>query len=129
MSFVYIAQDKNGLLKIGCSSQVEDRLAVLSKTYGPMQLLFLTRGDYKLESIMHRSFAQYRAPVGRSIEWFKHEGELADFLARYAQTTTQLQYALEQHQLEQQVNQEFHRLLPHIPPQPGFKGLGVNDLG
>lgn len=129
MSFVYIAQDKNGLLKIGCSIQVEDRLAVLSKAHGPMLLLFLARGDYKLESAMHRAFAQYKVPVGRSIEWFKQEGELADFLTRYKQTTTQLLYALEQHKLEQQVNKDFERLLHRVPPQPGFRGLGVNDLG
>jgi hypothetical protein len=129
MSFVYIAEDRNGLLKIGCSTQVEDRLAVLSKTYGPMRLLFLTRGDYKLESAMHRSFDKYRVGVGTSIEWFKRDGKLADFLERNTQTTTHLLYALEQYQFDQQIQQEFLMALHHKVRQPEHRGLGVNDLG
>jgi len=129
MSFVYIAEDQNGLVKIGCSNQVEDRLAVLSRAHGPMRLLFLTRGDYKLEAAMHRSFAQYKVPVGRSIEWFKQDGELADFLTRNKRTHTQLVSALEQYQFDKQVLQEFQAAFPHPPVQAGFRGLGVNDLG
>ena len=87
---VYLVE-RQGFVKIGYTSNLNNRLAALPKetirvegmTPGPVQLLTVIPGDRSLERQMHRRFADLRAGG----EWFRLEGSLLVFLEQQAATT------------------------------------------
>lgn len=76
--FVYFIQaDGGGPIKIGCSSNVEQRLADLQKS-SPVTLrcLFRAPGGFEIERELHGMFRRHR----RHGEWFADAPELHEFL-------------------------------------------------
>lgn len=77
-SFVYLIEAQIGVLKIGCSARPETRLktmAVNSPT--PLRLVAIWPGVTADERALHAKFADNRFYN----EWFRIEGELAEFVA------------------------------------------------
>lgn len=81
MTNIYIARGlASGLLKIGRSINVRDRLVTLCSAWEPMELLAVIPGAIQMEREMHRHFAASAAGV-RGIEWFRDDGVIVDFIA------------------------------------------------
>ena len=85
-TWVYFAE-RERLVKIGWSGNVEQRLAALAAggqmvagmTAGPLRLLATVPGGAPEEHDLHRRFSHLRVDPRR--EWFRLEGDLAQFLA------------------------------------------------
>lgn len=78
MSFVYLIQAQNGVVKIGCAQIPEQRLAAV-KTHSPVpvRLIAVWPGDFAEERAFHKRFDACRS----HLEWFRVEGELLAFIA------------------------------------------------
>lgn len=73
----FIQQGDGGLIKIGTSTDVKQRLSVLQTSSGePLHLLATMPGGKTKESEIHGIFADYR----RLGEWFYPAKELLDFI-------------------------------------------------
>jgi T5orf172 domain len=69
-SVVYFARrESDGLIKIGTSRTVAQRLRSVRRKHGPLKLIATTGGDYKQEAEFHRRFAALREEG----EWFRPE--------------------------------------------------------
>ncbi|MFC3986449.1 GIY-YIG nuclease family protein [Streptosporangium jomthongense] len=91
-SLVYFV-GREGLIKIGTTTNLEKRLKALSKgsampsgmSVGPVELLATEPGDHRTEGVLHSRFASTR--VGRT-EWFRPSKALQSYiddLKRYQQ--------------------------------------------
>ena len=69
----------SGLLKIGTTRYVDQRLPDLASQWEPLELLALIPGDALLEREMHRHFAASLAGI-RGREWFRDDGTITDFV-------------------------------------------------
>lgn len=82
---------REGLIKIGVSTNVPRRMAAISKggqmpsgmTVGPVDLLATTPGGYQLESRLHAQFADARVDG----EWFQPVPALLRLIDRYRRRT------------------------------------------
>ena len=74
--FVYFAEARSGLVKIGVTTCVEKRIRSLGREAGPMRLLLAFRGNVVIERRMHQRFRSSR----RRGEWFLLRGALRRFL-------------------------------------------------
>jgi hypothetical protein len=68
-------------IKIGVSANIDERMITL-QTPEPVQLHALIDGWLSDEAELHRRFAKYRLQG----EWFRKEGELADWVATLSQS-------------------------------------------
>ena len=65
--YVYFANCETGFIKIGYTSNPEERLKAVSRAHHiPIKEFFLVEGDIRLERIMHKAFSKYRMYA----EWF-----------------------------------------------------------
>lgn len=70
VSVVYfVRRESDGLIKIGTSRSVANRLASIKRKRGPLMLITTTGGDHKRETEFHRKFAALRVEG----EWFRPE--------------------------------------------------------
>lgn len=70
LSVVYfVRRDSDGLVKIGTSRGVTQRLAALKRSNGPLTLIATEGGAHRREAELHRQFAAFRAEG----EWFRPE--------------------------------------------------------
>jgi hypothetical protein len=76
--FVYFAQARDGLIKIGTSWVPERRIRSIENMVGPVRTLGLIRGNRALERRWHRRFADAR----QHGEWFTPTTELLAAIAR-----------------------------------------------
>lgn len=77
-AYVYFVQaGEDGLVKIGCASDVASRLATLQTgSPEPLRLLGVTAGGKSAESALHRRFAHLRVRG----EWFVAAEELLGYI-------------------------------------------------
>ena len=76
-SFIYFIQAENGLIKIGYTRNLKERLDILrSMSHSKLTLLLVLKGDRKKESRMHEIFQDYRVHG----EWFKPEKYLIEYI-------------------------------------------------
>lgn len=75
---VYFVQSvSGGPIKIGCAVDPLSRLETLQTSYpGPLRLLAVTDGGYRLERQLHEQFSQYRIHG----EWFLSSPELLEYI-------------------------------------------------
>jgi len=64
---IYFLQRRDGLVKMGTTSDLEKRIADLTKQHGPLVVLRVINGDQKRELAIHHQFRAYRE-FG---EWFR----------------------------------------------------------
>jgi hypothetical protein len=67
---VYFLRRADGLIKIGTTKTLETRLAALSKSHGPLEIVRLINGDRAVEQSLHRKFRAFHE-FG---EWFRDDG-------------------------------------------------------
>lgn len=79
-SCVYYIQRGDGLIKIGRSANVEQRMAVLRRAHGEIRLLATEPGYQEQEQARHQRFARYR----EHYEWFRPGPHLMNHIARLA---------------------------------------------
>lgn len=75
---VYYVQRTDGLIKIGYTSQLRNRMSALRAEFGPLTQLAVHAGGYKAEQSMHRKFAAHRVRG----EWFRPSADLLAHIAR-----------------------------------------------
>lgn len=78
-SVVYYLRHPDGLIKIGVSKKITDRLYRSRQLLGPVDLLATEPGWRSLERQRHRQFAHLRMdglPMDRGTEWFRSEADL-----------------------------------------------------
>lgn len=80
MSFVYLIEAQNGLVKIGSSICPTSRL-LATRTHSPVlvRLIAMWPGNRADEYELHARFEEYRSHS----EWFKIEGEIIKFVDTY----------------------------------------------
>lgn len=66
----YIRRESDGLVKIGTTRNLPERLATLKREHGPLVLIAVKGGTVTEETALHREFIELRAE-GR--EWFRPE--------------------------------------------------------
>jgi hypothetical protein len=78
MSYVYVIEARNGLIKIGCSQNPAGRAATVA-THSPVQtrLIAMWPGAMADESALHTRFRDFR----QHREWFCIVGPVAEFVA------------------------------------------------
>lgn len=82
-SVVYVLRrESDGLVKIGTSTRLDERVRTLRRVHGPLDLLFTLPGDRELESELHARFWQQRVEG----EWFREETLLAGWVASEGET-------------------------------------------
>lgn len=70
VSVVYfVRRESDGLIKIGTSRTLANRLRTIKKEHGPLALIATSGGEHKQETALHRQFAGLRAEG----EWFQPE--------------------------------------------------------
>lgn len=77
---VYFLQRHDGLVKIGFTTNLDQRIRDLSSAHGPLAVLRVLNGDKRLERKLHQRFKELRE-YG---EWFRGE----PYLVRFAKTVT-----------------------------------------
>lgn len=83
---IYFAQLPTGAIKIGCSANVEQRIASLERFYHqPLALLHTMEGNRQTEREIHARFAhlrftRHRGPRGRKPEQFRPGPDLMEFI-------------------------------------------------
>lgn len=77
MTFVYLIEAQNGLVKVGVGQKVGDRFTA-TRTHSPVlvRLIAAWPGTPKDEAALHVKFAAYRSHG----EWFRLEGNFARFV-------------------------------------------------
>lgn len=81
---IYFVRSRNtGLIKIGCSDNVTQRMSQLGTQHGKLDLLGTIPGGRAFENALHRAFAEFRAE-GMGREWFVDNPELRKYIATYA---------------------------------------------
>lgn len=73
----YVERETDGLVKIGTTRRLEQRMAALRREHGPVTLLARHRGTHKREARMHTVFALLRVEG----EWFRPDAQLRDWIA------------------------------------------------
>ncbi len=75
---IYIVEAENGVVKIGCTSNVKLRVATIMG-HSPVRVRLIAQlpGLLPDERALHQRFSRYRCHC----EWFSVEGELAEYLA------------------------------------------------
>lgn len=71
---VYVLRRSDGLIKIGYTSDFKNRLRVLSKAHGPLEVIRIIHGDKARERSLHNRFARQH----QFGEWFRDEGGLLE---------------------------------------------------
>lgn len=74
---VYFLRRHDGLVKIGFTSKFETRLAALTKSHGPLEILRIINGDRRREVHLHCEFAKWH----QFGEWFRDSAELREAVA------------------------------------------------
>jgi hypothetical protein len=74
----YVRRERDGLIKIGTTGFPRRRMAALRSQYGPLQVLYCSRGGPAYEAAEHRRYADWLAE-GR--EWFHPGAPLLRHLA------------------------------------------------
>lgn len=75
---VYYVQRGDGLIKIGFTTNWQQRFPSLKREHGPLDLLATHKGGRRAEGVQHERFKEHRV-VG---EWFYPAPELLDHIAR-----------------------------------------------
>jgi len=75
---VYFLQRRDGLIKIGHTSDFGTRKAVLESEYGPLVCLGYLSGGAEVERVLHKAFFTTRI----NGEWFAPSQDLSRFLER-----------------------------------------------
>ncbi len=75
---VYVLRrQRDGMIKIGYSTNVTNRIRGLSDGHGELELLFTLHGDRAVEQALHERFQRHRR---ERREWFAEEGELKQWI-------------------------------------------------
>jgi hypothetical protein len=73
---VYVLQRADGLIKIGTTVQLRQRMQTLMKMYGPLEVLAVLQGSYVEEHALHARFADHLAEAR---EWFHPHPDIIDW--------------------------------------------------
>lgn len=87
----FLRHKESGLIKIGCTNELETRMSYLKSIYGDLELIGLTSGFEDFEHQLHEQFSHLnnrKKLDGR--EWFNPEQELIDFIDKYSSMNTPL---------------------------------------
>ena len=74
----YVRRDADGLIKIGTTTKLGNRMSNLRGVHGPLRLMAVRAGGRPQEIALHQKFAELR----ETGEWFRPELSLLDHIAR-----------------------------------------------
>lgn len=77
MSYVYVVEAENGLIKIGCGRRPEERLSSI-RTHTPLLTRLIAKwpGSSEDERALHKRFGAQK----HHCEWFRIDGPVLDFV-------------------------------------------------
>lgn len=77
MTYCYLIEAQNGLVKLGCSQYPNERLGAC-RTHSPIlcRMIAIWPGNFLDESRLHKTYIAHR----NHSEWFRLEGEFAAFV-------------------------------------------------
>ncbi|WP_180958432.1 GIY-YIG nuclease family protein [Vibrio sp. vnigr-6D03] len=93
-SVYFLLDESKGLVKIGISKNINNRMDAVKREYktGPLTLLTVVlHGGLTVERSLHKKFSDWLVD-GKGREWFKYEGELVEFIDELSQYTIKSEY-------------------------------------
>lgn len=80
---LYFLRRGDGLIKVGYTGKFKDRLAVLTRSHGPLEIIRVINGDRRREVQLHAAFAKWNE-FG---EWFRDSADLRCAIAELSEGT------------------------------------------